>query len=216
MSIVEQNGFWLAVGIAGGILVDAGVRVLLGWLRRPVLRTSDTWKVVSGAGFLVDRRELRGHVVETELPDAIERKILVRRLKVENRGNRIVESVIGKGAAENVRGTIEFGRGWERRICWYEEPRPSMRLNQSDHSFLDVYATLTDKTPYDRASALAELRTDREYICFPTENGWGNLMSVVEVPESGLRFKLRLTAANAGLCRKEIEVDRTGEIISIS
>jgi len=148
--------------------------------------------------------------------NAIEREIVVRRLKVENRGYRFVEKVFGKRAAENVRGTIEFDGGRERRICWYEEPRASMTLNQADHSFVDVYATLIDKTPYDRASALAELQGDKEYVCFPTERGWDNFISLDPLPEGGVEFVLRVTAGNAGSIRRGIKLNEKGEIISVS
>ena len=111
--------------------------------------------------------------------------VIVYRIKVKNKG---------KIAAKNVCGTIEFDDNQpERRICWYEGNIGSITINKDDHSYLDIYGVILEGNQITNK------------ICIPTENGWKGLNKITVSSEWNL--KIRVTAENAGLKRKEFKIN---------
>jgi len=203
---LQNNWFWLAVGLIGGIIlgifVDVGVRLLFEWWFRPEIEIPKDdkdvwWKAATDANLFyfetLEPTEEAKQVAEGVTSQTVlgrhgyrDQTVIVYRLKVKNEGRR---------AAENVAGTVEFKTQFEgeRRICWYEGNLAAITLNAKDHSFLDIYGVL-----------LGEGKT----ICMPTENGWKKLYPMKL--EDKVKISLRVTAKNAhpDIVRFEIDPEK--------
>lgn len=145
---INNSGFWFAIGIAVGLLIEIGGRFFFDWWYRPKLEVSlrGLWPVETGASIIGPASSAE------ELGQPV--RVIAYRFKVSNKGRR---------SAENTRGTIEF-ENVERRICWYEGNVASLDINAHDHSFLDGYG------PIKNADGTINNR-----IVMPTEHGWTRL-----------------------------------------
>lgn len=201
--VLQNNWFWLAVGLVGGVIlgifVDFGVRLLFEWWFRPEIEIPKDdkdvwWQATTDAnlsyfkilGPINEKRQIaEGVTSQTVLGKEgyTDQTVIAYRLKVKNKGRR---------AAENVAGTVKFKTQFqgERRICWYEGNAATIILNEKDHSFLDVYGVL-----------LGEAKT----ICMPTENGWKKLDPMKL--EDRVKISLRVTAKNAPPCQVRFGID---------
>jgi hypothetical protein len=180
--LISSSGFWFALGILAGLIVDLFARFGYEWWHRPILtspQSDEDWL----RPFHIKIADYRS---EPWIFQGEEKEISVWRLKIENAGRR---------AAENVRGTFVSlpvdGDGAERRIAWYEPPRISLNLNSKDHSYLDLIGIPIG---------------DENEVCLPTESGWGD--TVKGYPANKLpRFNIRITASNCSPLLLEFDLD---------
>ncbi len=182
MTIFNNNGFWFAVGVVVGLLIEFGGTFFFDWYRKPNLAVGleGLCPVISGATTLVAIPGLPAYAV-----GATQRvSVLVYRFRVNNSGRR---------AAENAAGTLEFDNV-ERRVCWYEGNTPTITINARDHSYLDVYGVV-----------LNAQNNPTNDIVMPTERGWTGLPT--RALTAPLRVSLRITAANGGQTKTEFCID---------
>lgn len=180
--LISSNGFWFAIGILAGLMVDLFARFGYEWWNRPILtspQSDEDW-------LRPFRIKISDYRSEPGIFQGEEKELSVWRLKIRNAGRR---------AAENVRGTfvplLADGQGAERRIAWYEPPRVSLDLNTEDHSYLDLIGIPIG---------------DENEVCLPTEIGWGD--TVVGYPADKLpRFNIRITAGNCKPLIAEFDLD---------
>lgn len=184
MSVIfANNGFWFAVGVIVGLLIEFAGTFFFEWWRRPKLNVGleGLWPVISSATILSPGgyRPI-GQAGEPTQPVTV----TAYRLRVNNDG---------RNAARNVAGTLEFNH-MERRICWYEGNLPYITINPHDHSYLNVYGVILNQQ--NRPT------TD---IIMPTEHSWDNLdPRTLAAP---LEVSLRVTAANARPQTTDFSID---------
>lgn len=193
--LLASNGFWFAIGILAGVLIDVLARALVRWWNQPILKCpNDTDRLRDFEITVVDYRS--GSI-------GLERqRVAVWRLKVRNEG---------RSAAVNVRGTIipvyvGEREGPEQRIPWYEPPRQAITLNREDHSYLDLYGVRVEAAGVTRE------------ICMPNEEGWGAVgRPIYGFPAEKMpRFRLRITARNCKPLLLEFKIDeRVGCVPSV-
>jgi len=190
----QNTGFWFAIGIIVGIILEYAGRLFFEWFYRPILRVhveaDDVWwDVKTEANLAVTQvytalvPQLVDSIIPTE-PYADDIPIRAYRLRVNNDGRR---------AADNVTGTVELAPRIERRICWYIGNTATTTINAHDWSYLDVYGVILGRS--DEPST----------ICMPTENGWQKL-TVMRLT-STFDVRLRITARNTALQRVHFRID---------
>lgn len=183
--ILNTNGFWFAVGVVAGLLIEFAGTFFFDWWRRPQLKVTleGLWPITTGAT-IPSPSGYRS--ISQGGPPTQPVTVTAYRFRVSNGGRR---------AAENVSGTLEFD-STERRICWYEGNVPRITINASDHSYLDGYGVVVGLQNNPTSD-----------IVMPTEHGWDNLPP--RTLTAPLRVRLRVTAANATRTATDFSIDPT-------
>lgn len=181
MNFLSDSGFWFAIGIVVGLLIDIGGRFFFEWWFRPQLSVSlDGLCPVVSSATVPSAYRRSGQARPPTEPVTV----MAYRFKVCN---------AGRSAAQNVAGTLEFDAG-ERRICWYEGNVAHLTINAHDHSYLDAYGVILDGQGNPTTG-----------VVFPIEHGWDNLSPIrVEKP---LKVRLRVTAADAECTKMAFAID---------
>lgn len=178
MSLVDNVGFWFAIGIVGGIFIDIGGRLFIDFVQRPILRFRRNEehamrKVMYEEEVYLDPEEFNTLVIEGHL------------VRIDNTGRR---------AAQNVRATIESTNG-ERDVCWSGERKESTTINAGDHSYVVVYGVLGDSNP------------SQSEIVLPFQDKWVYDFSYTTELKKQATWRLRVSAANCGPLVLRLTID---------
>ncbi|MFQ5872205.1 MAG: hypothetical protein ACE5JL_00185 [Dehalococcoidia bacterium] len=191
--IVTNSGFWFAIGVLVGVLLDAAVRMFLTWFYRPILvigdKENEAIHHVRSSARVFDEGGYR-YIHDIRDPPG-----LYRGRDVPVRAYRVTVRNRGRTAAYNVAGTLETSDG-ERRICWCEGNVPRITINRGDASSLDVFGVILDEQGGETSRG-----------CIPTENGWIGLYHI-PLDTVPVHVTLRVTAENADSARVRLIIHR--------